>query len=366
MRKKVVLLATYLGVVNRGAETYVIELVKKLRSVYDIEVYAMGTNSQISEQIIQVPIQFSKILSWHEKFYYQSRLYQKICDRTYYFIPSVLEQYFFSQTVYKKYLASRSDIDLLFPVNGIWGVKIAEKIRRQNGTPFIYAGHGGIGRGEELILKCDPDAYIALTPWALKWASKISNKTLLIPNGVDLAHFNRKIPIQKDSLNVLCVGAFTTFKRQKLLIDAMKLVNHGTLTLLGSGELQEDIEVYGKKHLGDRFVLCNVPYDQVKDYYEKANVFSLPSLNEPFGIVYVEAMAMNLPIVAPDDEARRYVIGDCGILCDVENASQYAEALQKCLETDFSDRPVQRVAENFSWDVIANAYIRIFNKVMNK
>ena len=102
----------------------------------------------------------------------------------------------------------------------------------------------------------------------------------------------------------------------------------------------------------------------MKSYYEKANVFSLPSLNEPFGIVYTEAMSMNIPIVAPEDDARRYIVGDCGILCNVNDAKEYAKAIEECFRKDFGDRPRKRVEELFSWDVISKQYIELIDKVM--
>ena len=33
--------------------------------------------------------------------------------------------------------------------------------------------------------------------------------------------------------------------------------------------------------------------------------FTLPSVYEPFGLVYLEAMAYNKPVVAPDDEPKK-------------------------------------------------------------
>ena len=50
MKHKIIILATFVGVINRGGETFVIELVKKLREYYDIEVYSMGINEDIKEQ----------------------------------------------------------------------------------------------------------------------------------------------------------------------------------------------------------------------------------------------------------------------------------------------------------------------------
>ena len=366
MKHKIIILATYVGVINRGGETFVVELVKKLREYYDIEVYSMGINEDIKEQMRQVSITFPKFLKYHEIMYNKCRVYRKICDLTYYFIPMVIEQYFFSRKVYKEHLQKRDDISLIFPVNGIHGMAIAKIIREERKVPYIYAGHGGIGKGEEIILKSNPNCYMPLTPSAYNWAKQYSKNLKLIPNGVNVKDFSRESPMDKNSLNVLCVGAFTAFKRQKLLIDSMQILGYGNLTLLGSGELQEDLKAYGEKKLGERFKILSVAYSEIKSYYEEANIFSLPSLNEPFGIVYVEAMSMNIPVVGPNDEARKYIVGDCGVLCDVENPKEYAKAIEQCFLTNYEDKPRKRAEEFFSWDMVGLQYKEIIDTLIKE
>ena len=81
-------------------------------------------------------------------------------------------------------------------------------------------------------------------------------------------------------------------------------------------------------------------------------MFTLPSwIRESFGIVYVEAMACGLAVVAPDDLPRREIIGKAGILTDVFDEEKYAKALEDALNRDWGQIPVKQ-AEKFSWDLI--------------
>ena len=41
----------------------------------------------------------------------------------------------------------------------------------------------------------------------------------------------------------------------------------------------------------------SLPHDELPQAYAAADVFTLGSLHETFGIVYIEAMAMGLPVV---------------------------------------------------------------------
>jgi glycosyltransferase involved in cell wall biosynthesis len=152
-------------------------------------------------------------------------------------------------------------------------------------------------------------------------------------------------------------------KRQKLLIDAMEILDKGTLILIGDGEMKKEIEEYGKKKLKHRFVLKSVKYKDLNYYYNICDLFSLPSLAEAGGTVLFESLASNKPIVSTDDALRREVVGDAGVLCNVENIHEYANAITKCYDIKWGNIPEQRAINNFSWDKIAKDYERVIEKL---
>ena len=96
-------------------------------------------------------------------------------------------------------------------------------------------------------------------------------------------------------------------------------------------------------------------------------LFTLPSWGrEAFGIVYVEAMASGLPVVAPNDPPRREIIGDAGIFVnDVNDQQNYGDAIQKALSKKWGDIP-RKQAEKFSWDKIAAQYEKLFKQLLDK
>ena len=59
----------------------------------------------------------------------------------------------------------------------------------------------------------------------------------------------------------------------------------------------------------DGFVMRTVPREQMDGYYRAADVFALASLQEAFGLAYVEAMAHGLPCLAHDQPVTRFVLG---------------------------------------------------------
>jgi glycosyltransferase involved in cell wall biosynthesis len=107
----------------------------------------------------------------------------------------------------------------------------------------------------------------------------------------------------------------------------------------------------------------NVNNADMPGYYAACDVFSLPSLNEAFGIVYIEAMACNKPVVATDDPSRREIIGQAGLLCDVTNANEYAQTLQQALSRDWGTLPTQQ-AQPYSWQQVSAQFAHAIQSVI--
>lgn len=391
MKKKIAIFAPYAGLVDRGAETFVIELTKNLSTRYDITLFTMGDLSADYARVEKVAVILPGWLKTYTKVYNALlsacktgggkgffgkfiNLALSLILKTVFFIyrilPSEMEQKIFTRNVYRRFIRN-GDFDLLFPNNGFWGAHYSAKIRSIKKTPFICTGHGGIGPGEKKILKKRPDAYVAITEEANRWASRYHRKVVTIHNGVDTNRFHPEHPpiALKDAgfLNrpvVLCVAALTAFKRQRLLIEAMRKLGKGSLILIGRGELKNELSETGKNLLGNRFILTDSSYEDMPGYYNACDVFSLPSKNEPLGIVYLEAMASNKPCVAPEDPVRREIIGDTGVLCDVENAQDYAKAIEDCFKKNWNDLPRKRAMKLFSWEAISGSYADLIGSLI--
>lgn len=364
--KKIAILAPYVGIINRGAETFVIELVSTLKDKYIIDVYSTAISEKIESNIIKVRTNKGTLLKIHSYLFDKISFYRKVINRFYFLIPDVIFQKKFSKRVFK-YIRNEK-YDLIFPNNGYWGAHFANDYRKKKNTPFIYTGHGGIGFGEKKILECNPNAYICLTNKHYNWCLENCNKNTkvyVIPNGVHVNAFGSSKRIEnKEYKLILSVGALTSFKRHELTIKAVSKLPKAKLVILGSGEEYKNLKKLADALLGERYEILAVPYNKVKEYYHQADLFVLPSLEEPFGIVYLEAMASNLPIVAPDDAPRREIIANAGIYCDVENADEYARCIKKALNTDFKTIPLSR-AKYFDWSLVCDKYKTVFEEMLN-
>ncbi len=305
---KIAFLNKYQNTANRGAETFVAELSKRLSKNYTVDV---------------------------------------ISDINY------LE-------IYKKHY------DLIIPTNGRTQVFIVRLITWLTGAKMIVSGQSGVGFDDRLNLYAMPDVFVALSSHALD-ESKIRNPfvtSVYIPNGVDLAKFTTKSLNTSNKKTILSVGAFTNQKRHELVIKAVSKMNNVNLIIAGGGgDKKVDLQNLGSELLGDRFKIIQTTNDKMPGVYKMADVFTLASKTyESFGIVLVEAMATNLPIVATNDPIRREIVGDAGLYVDPTNTEHYANTLEKALNINWKNKPREQ-AERFSWDKISLQYEELFKKL---
>lgn len=255
--------------------------------------------------------------------------------------------------------------DIVIPTNGRLQVFLVRLLTWLINSKMIVSGQSGVGLDDRLNLYAFPDAFVAISSYALK-KSKERNpfvKSVYIPNGVDLNKFNAKKANAKNinQKTVFSVGAFTEQKRHDLVIKAVsKLKNTKLIIAGGGGDKKEEIQALGTRLLGNKFELFQVDHNKMPEIYRKADVFTLASKPyESFGIVLVEAMASNLPVVATDDPIRREIVGDAGLFVDPTDTEAYAKAIEKVLNTNWGTKP-RKQAEKFDWDEIAEQYEGLF------
>lgn len=311
---KIVFLCRDFGKVNRGVEAHVKELSKELAAKFDVKVFS-GTDAD----------NFSKVV--------------------------------------------QGKFDLVIPTNGRMQALKMNLGRIFGGYKTLIAGHAGIGRDEVWNLLTRPDVYVALTDAELNWAKQFAFgvKLVKIPNGIDLEKFSPKGKKKDLGLKtpiVLSVGALEWYKHHDLAIRAVSKLPQTSLLIVGEGSEKEKLIRLGDQLLGkERFKILSVDYEEMPEIYRSADLFTLPSWDrEAFGIVYLEAMASNLPVVAPNDLARKEIIGESGILTNVFDIQKYSQSLDRALTDNWKNKPREQ-AGKFSWEKIAGFYEELILKI---
>ncbi|MFA6570018.1 MAG: glycosyltransferase [Bacteroidota bacterium] len=260
----------------------------------------------------------------------------------------------------------RNRYDWVIPINGGWQVLICRILRTITGCKILISGHAGVGRDDWLNISIGkPNIFVALSPRAEKWAKKFKQPFLVhyIPNGVDIKKFNPDGPKVHLNLNkpvLLCVSQLIPYKRVDFLIRSVSLIKELNFLIIGDGPLSSDIDLLGKRLLGSRYErISSASHSQIPAYYRSVDFFSLPSVDtEAFGLVYLEALSSNLPVIAPDDDNRRIIIGEAGTYFHSDNQESCVNALKLALSKNWGNLP-RKQAEKFTWDKITLEYEKL-------
>jgi glycosyltransferase involved in cell wall biosynthesis len=350
---KIAFLTLSSGYVHRGVETFVKEVGNRLSKKHEVTVFQTGPPTGKEKYKVE---QIKLKIDWdnadatgtlRRKFFldYWSRL-------TFWFIKKALP------------ILREEKFDVIIPTDGGWETFICRLFLR---SKMIVSGQSGPGYDDRWNLFWRPDVFVALSSRAERWAKKVGwgVRVVKIPNGVNLEKFNPRIRPKKVNLKppiILCASALIPSKRIDLTIRAVAKLKNVSLLVIGDGDEGDNLKKLGKELLSDRFLLTKAKYEEMPSFYRAADLFTMVSVPwEAFGIVYVEALASGLPVVATEDENRREIIGEAGIFVHPENLNEYAYALEKALKIEFGDKP-RRQAQKFSWDEIASQYEEIMIK----
>jgi glycosyltransferase involved in cell wall biosynthesis len=332
---KIVFVNVTQGKVQRGGESFVQQIGKNLAKKHEITI--ISGNRVLPRR---VPV-----------------LWRFFLD------PNAIAILFFTLKNVLKIWRSRADI--VVPINGGWQVLLTRLITWSYGGKMVVSGQSGIGWDDRVNLFCRPNGFVALSSNALSWSKRINrvSKKVYIPNGVDLNEFKpfgKKYHTRLKKPIILCVGALTSQKRIDLVIRAVSGLKEASLLVVGAGELKDKLTALGQKLLGDRFEIISKKHSQIPPVYRSADLFTLVSkTSESFGIVFVEALATNLSVVALDDVQRREIIGDAGYYTNPNDILEYRSTLQKALDKNWGRIPRER-AEKYSWDKIGEKYEEFF------
>jgi phosphatidylinositol alpha-mannosyltransferase len=187
----------------------------------------------------------------------------------------------------------------------------------------------------------------------------------VIPNGVDVARFERAVPIarwQDGTKNILFVGRFESRKGLLDLLKAYRILRktgcNCRLLVVGGGPQEREARRYimARGLRGVEF-LGRVTDEDRDSLFKTADVYCSPATGrESFGIVLLEAMAAGTAIVCSDIHGYKGVArrGREALLVPPHEPKELAAALAKVLGDDelraaMAASGIER-ADEFSWE----------------
>ena len=236
----------------------------------------------------------------------------------------------------------------------------------------------------------------------LKYFNVNEDKVKVIYNGINLHEYVvtdktstlEAYGIDQNKPFVLFVGRITRQKGIIHLVNAIKYIDPDTQIVLCAGapdtpEIGKEMEdsVNEVKKTRDNVIWIDVMLDKpsVIQLYSHADVFCCPSIYEPFGIINIEAMACETPVVASAVGGIKEVVvqGETGILIPLEqqdeapfeakNPDQFSRDLAQGINTITRDKELakrmaingrKRVEETFDWMAIAKQVEALYKSLL--
>lgn len=287
--------------------------------------------------------------------------------------------------LYKKIVKERGKPDIMhahFTGSGY----AASQLKYKTGNPLVITEHSSLINKKNIdsnlfktanIAYQNADFLIAVSPSLVK---RIENnfgiKPIYIPNIVDLEVFEYKDKTNSNSndFKFVSTGNLINTKRMDLTIEAFYEVFRNDpkvkLIIFGDGPkkktLEELINKYDLNSQVELRGLCS--REMIAEQLGRSDCFVLASRSETFGVAYIEALSMGVPVIATKcGGPESFVNKSNGRMINVDNKKQLIEAMKYMYNNvdKYNNENIGvEIKEKFSPVIIANKIIQVYEEVI--
>ena len=217
---------------------------------------------------------------------------------------------------------------------------------------------------------------IAVGPGLKSSLSKFTEKEIIIiPNMVDVSAFSCKTKMSGEPFSFLSIGVLTYKKGFDLLIKAFSILlrshPNATLTIVGDGELKEELQLLVEKMSLEEKVRLHgkAQRNEIPDLFTECDSFVLASRHETFGVVLIEAMASGKPVISTNNPGPLSIVTkETGLLVENEDIQELSTAMEKMIDhySDYNSDYIRKYClDHFSKEVIIKKINDIYQEVLS-
>ncbi|MCK4327404.1 MAG: glycosyltransferase family 4 protein [Candidatus Diapherotrites archaeon] len=221
--------------------------------------------------------------------------------------------------------------------------------------------------GEKIFGQCDRIAAVSRNTLETTLQEEYRGKASVVYNGVNLEDYDPRMDCS-DTLSeygdfVFSNGRLVEQKGFKYLLEAAKSID-SHIVILGRGQQKKRLKRLAPDNV--TFITKPVSEEILACLYGAAKAFVLSSLYEPFGMAFLEAMAMETPVVGTTvGGIPEIVTKEVGRLVPPRDPAAIAEAVNSILASPAQAKRMghagrKRVQKNFTWDHSAQGYEKLY------
>jgi glycosyltransferase involved in cell wall biosynthesis len=354
---RVLYLITDLGM--GGAERFLLDLTRALRSRDDVEfvigsLYESDLYGALTDDL---PIEQLHFQTFSLRGSNSCPAYERLLER---FRPDVVHTHLFLAEFLSSYYVSP---DIAYVCHGHDNMVQLQRpswrtfVNRSRLTNFIERRHLIRDKYDKV-----GTAFIANSRHTLDYYRRVlprhmRSDIVLIPYGFDYDRFfnpDPQPPRDGELVRLINVGSFQPKKNQAFIVDvAQALMSEGLdfeIHLLGDGVTRACVEASVRAAGLDDRVLFHGNVQRVEKWMHDSHIHLHTAWYEPFGLVFLEAMAAGLPCVTLDGKGNRDLIEDGrnGFILEREDAAAFADRIVELARDRERYRAISAHAQAFA------------------
>lgn len=318
----------------------------------------------------------------------------KIYHPKYFAVPAgILKQYWSYKYYHSALKMIRSEelgkFDLIHAHGSIPDCHAAYLLAKNLNIPYVQTVHGssvyaGIKRKQQFVkIKIaleNADEVVGVSTKVIQRVKKYTNRKsrmIVIHNGFIPQQNVSQSYMESGNIKILFGATLVERKGCKYVLEAFKKISASfenvKLVIAGGGPLLQSL-----KSMSDEFNLSEkveflgvVSHERMLDEMQKCNIFILPSWDEAFGVVYLEAMSFAKPVIGTIEEGVSDIIqnGKNGFLVRPRNTDDIVDVFKKLVDDEKMRVRIGKAGydtiQDMTWENNAKKYIELYDKVIS-